>query len=105
VARGSEAPQASLKFRAVATAEVEEAYAWYEEQRQGLGDEFRASIDLAVDLILRSPRLWAVVHRDIHRVLLRRFPYGLFYRIVGEEPIVVACAHVRRHPRHWRSRR
>jgi plasmid stabilization system protein ParE len=94
-----------LKFRAAASADVEEAYAWYEEQREGLGDEFRAAIDVAVDLISNNPKLWAVVHRDMRRILLRRFPYGLFYRIVGDELVVVACAHVRRHPKVWRLRR
>jgi plasmid stabilization system protein ParE len=37
-------------------------------------------------------------------VNLRRFPYSLFYRIIDDQVIVVACMHGRRHPRRWRSR-
>jgi plasmid stabilization system protein ParE len=35
---------------------------------------------------------------------LRRFPYSLFYRIIDDQVIVVACMHGRRHPRRWQSR-
>ncbi len=31
-------------FRSAAAADVEDAYAWYEDQRPGLGDEFAAEV-------------------------------------------------------------
>lgn len=45
-----------------------------------------------------------VVHRDTRRLLLRRFPYGVFYRLVKDEIVVVGCLHAKRHPRVWRGR-
>lgn len=83
---------------------VDAAYEWYENQRQGLGSAFRLAIDAAVELIAANPSASPVVRRSIRRVLLRRFPYALFYRVVGDEVVVEACIHAKQHPRAWRSR-
>ncbi len=91
-------------FRRAASADVDAAYEWYEEQRPGLGDEFVAAIDAAVASILAFPEAYPVVHRGARRVLLERFPYSLYYRLVGQRVIIVACMHAARDPKAWRSR-
>lgn len=91
-------------FRPAASADVEAAHAWYEEQRPGLGEEFLAAVDAAVASILTFPEANPVVHRGARRFLLERFPYGLYYRLSGEQVIIVACLHAARDPRVWRSR-
>ena len=92
-------------LRAAAAADVEEAYAWYEAQREGLGDEFLAAVQAALESILHHPEAAPIVHREIRRVLLRRFPYGIHYRLIDDEVVVVACFHAKRHPRLWSARR
>lgn len=91
-------------FTPAAEADVEEAYQWYEGQRAGLGEAFRHAIDLAVAAVESNPAVYPVMHRNTRRVLLPRFPYGLYYRDVGQNVVVVACIHGKRHPRVWRSR-
>ena len=91
-------------FTPAAEADVEEAFQWYEAQRQGLGGAFRHALDIAVAALESNTEAYPVVHRDTRRVLLPRFPYGLYYRVVGENVVVVGCIHAKRHPRVWRSR-
>lgn len=91
-------------FTSEAQADVEEAFAWYEEQRLGLGEAFRRAVDLAVESIEAHPEAYAILHRKTRRVLLPRFPYGLYYRVLDRNIVVVACLHGKRHPRTWRSR-
>jgi toxin ParE1/3/4 len=91
-------------FTPAAEADVEEAFQWYEAQRQGLGATFRHALDIAVAALESNTEAYPVVHRDTRRVLLPRFPYGLYYRVVGDEVVVVGCIHAKRHPRVWRSR-
>lgn len=91
-------------FTSEAQADVEEAFAWYEAQRPGLGETFRRALDLAVESIEAHPEAYAILHRQTRRVLLPRFPYGLYYRVLGQNIVVVACLHGKRHPRLWRSR-
>ncbi|MBI3939568.1 MAG: type II toxin-antitoxin system RelE/ParE family toxin [Acidobacteria bacterium] len=91
-------------FRPAASADVDAAYEWYQEQRPGLGDEFVVAIDAAVASILAFPEAYPVVHRGVRRVLLERFPYGLYYRLTGQRAIIVACMHAARDAKVWRSR-
>jgi len=91
-------------FTAAAEADVEEAFQWYEAQRPGLGAAFRHAVDVAVAAVESRPETYAILHRNTRRVLLPKFPYGLYYRIMHESILVVGCIHAKRHPRVWRSR-
>lgn len=42
---------ARLRFRPEAAADIADAHAWYEQQRPGLGDEFREALDAAFTLL------------------------------------------------------
>jgi toxin ParE1/3/4 len=92
-------------LRPAAAADVEGAYRWYENQRPGLGEEFLAALGASLEMIAAHPLAAPVVHKDIRRLLSRRFPYGVFYRLVEEEIVVVGCLHAKRNPSVWRSRR
>ena len=93
-----------IVVRPAAAADIEDAFSWYERQRPGLGDEFLAAVQATRDSIAAHPAIYPVIHRDTRRALVRRFPYGIFYRVYGEVVVVVACMHARRDPKRWRSR-
>ncbi|MDP9347643.1 MAG: type II toxin-antitoxin system RelE/ParE family toxin, partial [Gemmatimonadota bacterium] len=67
--------------------------------------EFLCALDATVASIQRNPQRYPAVHEDMHRALLRRFPYSLIYSFSGEVIIILACAHGRQHPRRWLDRR
>ena len=90
--------------RAIAAAEIEAAYRWYERERSGLGEEFLQAVDDLAKTIAEYPERFPVIHRDIRRALLKRFPYGIFYRLKANQVIVVACFHSKRNPKKWQSR-
>ena len=77
---------------------------WYDAQEEGLGIEFRGAVDEAVSRIGDNPRSYPELYRENRRILLRRFPYVLWYRIHGDSAIVLACVHGRRNPRQVRAR-
>jgi plasmid stabilization system protein ParE len=91
-------------LRAAAEDDIEAAYHWYEERSPGLGAEYLRAVEAGLAAIERNPELASQVYKRARRVLLRRFPYALFY-VVGVEVIeVIGCIHTRRHPRRWRPR-
>lgn len=94
-----------LFYQRRAQGDVREAYLWYEDQRRGLGEQFLAALKDAEDLASTFPASCAVVHRTTRRVLLKRFPYGLYFRMAGVRVIVVACYHCSRDPEGWKRRR
>jgi toxin ParE1/3/4 len=81
-----------------------DAYCWYEERRAGLGAAFLLSVEAAVALIRRFPESHPNVHKDVRRVLTRRFPYGVFYVVERERIVVIAVFHAKRDPRRWQAR-
>jgi plasmid stabilization system protein ParE len=85
-------------FRPEASAELLEAQAWYEARSIGLGSSFARSFEAALASAARQPFAHPCVEGLVRRVLLRRFPYALFYRAAAAELLVVAVFHHRRDP-------
>ena len=70
-----------LIIRPAAEEDMEEASAWYEGQREGLGKEFLVAVGEALDKIAKHPDFGIVVHQRLRRANVRRFPYGIFYLV------------------------
>jgi plasmid stabilization system protein ParE len=87
-----------------AQADAQEAAAWYEAQRPGLGIEFILEVDAALERAAESPVAYARQHHEARRVLLRRFPYAVYFVHDGEVVEVFAVLHQHRAPQLWRSR-
>ncbi len=84
--------------------DLAQAKAWYDGQRQGLGEEFLLCVEEAFEGIRRMPTAHNKVFQELRRALIRRFPYAVFYRVDDEQITVVAVYHSRRDPRGWQSR-
>jgi plasmid stabilization system protein ParE len=77
---------------------------WYDRQRTGLGDELLDEVAEAFILSKEFPEAPPSIGGGFRRILLRRFPFGLIYRIEDGEIVIVAVAHNSRRPRYWRDR-
>ncbi len=89
-----------LVIRPRAEADLREARDWYESQRAGLGTEFVAETEATLHVLMRDPQRHPVYYRGFYRVLARRFPYKLFYRLEDDQIIVFRILHAHRdHPR------
>lgn len=88
-----------VRYRAEVAADLAEAHAWYEERRSGLGGEFVAEVHTLIELVSRHPDAFPVVHKEVRRALLPRFPYALYYRRLDVQHLeLLACLHQRRRP-------
>ena len=91
-------------IRPAAEADLLEARRWYDTQRPGLGDDFVEVIGQAVGLLEERAERFPIYYRGFRRVMLRRFPYKMFYRIEAEQVIVFRVLHAKRdHARHLGS--
>jgi plasmid stabilization system protein ParE len=93
-----------LSYHPEAQTEVVEAARFYESQVPGLGAEFLEEFEQAVALIMEAPDRWLFVEHDVRRFLMRRFPYGILYRVVGDEVRILVVKHHSRHPDYWKER-
>jgi plasmid stabilization system protein ParE len=94
-----------LVVRPAAANDLRSAYRWYEEQQPGLGEDLLEEVQTVIERMLLLPRAYPIVHRETRRALVRRFPYGVFFRTNEDAVIVVAVYHLRRNPRSWQQRR
>ena len=89
---------------AEAEADLDEAFAWYQQQVEGLGHRFLASVEDQFERILENPRLYQEVGQQVRRALTRRFPYPVYYLLEDGTVVVLAVLHQARDPDHWRRR-
>ena len=93
-----------ITFHRAASAEFIEASAWYESKRLGLALEFMAEIERCVSLASEHPVLYAIVRKDIRRVVANRFPYSVYFRKEEHRIVVLAVFHGSRDPAIWLDR-
>jgi len=84
--------------------DVAAAYQWYESERPGLGRQFLDQLE-AYDRIAQDPVGYQDLESGIRRVLLRRFPYAVYFAVESDVVVVLAVLHVSRNPAEWQRRR
>jgi plasmid stabilization system protein ParE len=91
-------------FQASVREEIDEAYAWYEQQKKGLGEVFLAAVQVALDQIGQTPEAHAPIYRTVRHCRVKRFPFAVYYRVEPSRIGVIAVHHGKRDPRTWQSR-
>ena len=84
--------------------ELTEAIDFYSDEAAGLAHDLVDEFDEAIVQISRLPKSGVPYHHGTRRVVLRRFPFSIVYRVRGEVAEVVALAHQRRKPDYWADR-
>jgi plasmid stabilization system protein ParE len=85
--------------------DVEAAFAWYQNEREGLGLEFLDELRVAYGRIADGPLKYRELRSGIRRTLLRRFPYAVYFSVEGEVVVILAVLHAHRDPAEWQTRR
>ncbi|MDJ0516861.1 MAG: type II toxin-antitoxin system RelE/ParE family toxin [Trichodesmium sp. MO_231.B1] len=84
--------------------DLDAAYVWYENSRQELGEEFLNAIDNCLSLIQANPFAYPIIYKQIHRTIVRKFPYGIFYLLKDDAVVVIACLHAKQNPQRLQNR-
>ncbi|HIP51133.1 MAG TPA: type II toxin-antitoxin system RelE/ParE family toxin [Campylobacterales bacterium] len=87
-----------LEFSELAQTELEDARTYYNLQQENLGESFKQHIKESVDNIQKYPLLYPKINDDLHRVVVHKFPYSIFYILDEERVIMVSIAHQHRKP-------
>lgn len=93
-----------MKIKLLSSA-IEDLYKgrlFYERQGEGLGEYFFDSVFSDID----SLALYAGIHPQVfgyHRMLSKRFPYAVYYRVEEESAVVWRVLDLRRNPQKIRQ--
>ena len=94
-----------LKYHYAASAELNDAFEWYESQKSELGFQFVEEVELAIKRIQNFPLSNPVLEKEYRRAILPLFPYGIFYKIKEGVIEIYAVAHLHRNPNYWNKRK
>lgn len=93
-----------LVLQIQAEVDVDQAMSWYESERAGLGVEFLQDLNALLERVKENPFQFPIVHEEMRRGMLTRFPYGVFFSVEEAEILVLAIVHLHRHPDTWKRR-
>jgi plasmid stabilization system protein ParE len=94
----------SLSLRPRALAEIEDARENYALVQHG--ETFLAELETVLEAIQAMPLRFPIVHSTVHRALLRRYPFAVFFRIrpATAHVVVLAVLPQRGDPVNWPRR-
>lgn len=78
--------------------DLAEAMDCYSRIRPGLSDDLVLCVEQVLDRILEHPEAFAAIMPDVRQTLVRRFPYGQFYRVRQDRIEVEALFSLRADP-------
>jgi plasmid stabilization system protein ParE len=87
-----------LSYHGAVRREVEEACDWYDERKDGLGDEFFQELEALLARIGENPQAFPLASEGRRKGRLSRFPYAVYYRVLTDRVRILAVVHDRRHP-------
>jgi toxin ParE1/3/4 len=93
------------RFHRAAERELAAAMEVGEERGRGLGDDLIDDVERVVALLCEFPDLGERLDDKRRRFPLRRFPFGIIFRVDGDTLRILAVAHRRQRPGYWRQRK
>lgn len=84
--------------------DIQAAFARYEDYQAGRGQVFLRHLDAALTVLRQHPELAPVYEGSYRRMLVRDFPYGIFYQAQPARIIVAAVMDLRQDPQSIRRK-
>lgn len=78
--------------------DVQRAFEYYEDYQEGRGAAFLHQLESAFEQLRLFPESGARLHRNYRRLLVPRFPYGVFYTLEARGVIIAGIMDTRGDP-------
>jgi len=87
-----------------ASNDLREAYYFYRKSSLSAAQEFISTAIEAIDELQHNAGIHPKPIGNYHRMLMKRFPYTIYYKIESDVVIVYAIIHGRRDPGNFQAR-
>lgn len=96
----------SVSIDEAAEEDIRDAYLWYRDQKNSLGNRFEEHVSKAVNSIRSNPLKTQVRYGDIRVFFLQKFPYGIHFQVDQnmKSILIVAVFHTARDSEKWKIR-
>ncbi|SKA81610.1 hypothetical protein SAMN02745166_00786 [Prosthecobacter debontii] len=80
-------------------ADIQSAFNQLKEQQVGRGYIFMQCLDAALTYLRGHPEIGLRYQTPYRRLLISKFPYGIFYEVQSQRVVLVAVMDLRQNPR------
>ncbi len=84
--------------------DFEEAYFWYADVSENLGNRFSDEFYFSLEKISNQPLMYPKVIDDVRQFVMENFPFYIFYLIDKKEISVLVIVHHSRNPKYLKKR-
>jgi len=81
-----------------ADSEIHEAYHWYENKLNGLGDKFLNALDICFNSIDRNPTSFKIIYKKQRQAIVKTFPFVILYEFDERKIIIYAIFNTNKDP-------
>ena len=96
--------QYSLEISEEAEKDFDNSYEYYFNDSPEIADAFFQRINISLEIIRRSPLAFQKIHKSLRRVIVKKFPFVIYYQVVGHTIRIIAIFHTSRNPKVWTAR-
>ncbi len=93
-----------VAYQRLATVELFDSSAYYDERRPGYGERFICAVEQAIEDARKQPLFGRPEAAGCRSWRVKRFPYRVVYRLEPDTLRIVAVADLRRLPGFWLGR-
>ncbi len=95
-----------VKIEPEALTDIQEITDWYNEQQSGLGRRIQKAIIQHINVLNKTPQIYAIRYREIRCVIIKKFPYMVHYYINKKNNTVeiLAVISTERNPKIWQDK-
>lgn len=93
-----------LRINKFALKDIEMAIDYYNEIKNGLGDEFWMETKAKLEQIEQNLMLFQIIKDETRRANLKRFPFGIYFVFSNYIISVFGIIHYSRSPKIWQNR-
>lgn len=93
-----------IRILSAAARDLVAGYRFYEKQAPGVGAYFLDTLYADIDSLVVNAGIHPLYYGHYHRLLSKRFPFAVYYRIEEQAALVYAVLDCRRNPAWIRDR-
>jgi hypothetical protein len=87
-----------IKILASASQDLVDGYYFYEKQAEGVGDYFLNTLFSDIDSLMINAGVHTIYFEKYNRLLSKRFPFAVYYRVEDKTVLVYAVLDCRSSP-------
>lgn len=94
----------SIEISEEAENDFDNSYAYYNDESPNVANKFFQFINDSLENIIKSPLSFQKIHKDLRKFTVKKFPFVIYYQVVGYTIKIIAIFHTSRNPKIWSER-